>query len=118
MVMLNLHKISLRPPWSIFIICQTPKIIFKSNKIHWKVNTIIYNFHVYTKGQFKTETCEKDARTRNMGCCQSAAHEASKFTHCGGQIYGNMPVFTQKAPISSTQIPNLIGNSTYVYSTA
>ncbi|KEH33639.1 hypothetical protein MTR_3g449740 [Medicago truncatula] len=34
------------------------------------------------------------------------------------QIYGNRPVFTPKAPISSTQIPNLIGNSTYVYSTA
>ncbi len=37
---------------------------------------------------------------------------------CDGQIYGNRPVFTPKAPISSTQIPNLIGNSTYVYSTA
>ncbi|KEH34330.1 hypothetical protein MTR_3g464750 [Medicago truncatula] len=37
---------------------------------------------------------------------------------CDGQIYENRPVFTPKAPISSTQIPNLIGNSTYVYSTA
>ncbi|KEH15964.1 hypothetical protein MTR_0413s0050 [Medicago truncatula] len=30
MVMLNFHKISLRPLWSIFIIYQKPKIIFKS----------------------------------------------------------------------------------------
>ncbi|KEH37808.1 hypothetical protein MTR_2g047962 [Medicago truncatula] len=35
-----------------------------------------------------------------------------------GKIYGKRPVFTPKAPISSTQILNLIGNSTYVYSTA
>ncbi|KEH16145.1 hypothetical protein MTR_0306s0020 [Medicago truncatula] len=33
-----------------------------------------------------------------------------------GKIYGNIPVFTPKAPISSTLIPNLKGNSTYVYS--
>ncbi|KEH23486.1 hypothetical protein MTR_7g083575 [Medicago truncatula] len=79
MVMLNFHKISLRPPWSIFIISQTPKIIFKSNQSHWKAKTIIYNFHVYTKGQFKTETCEKDARTRNRGCCQSAARGARRY---------------------------------------
>ncbi|KEH26080.1 hypothetical protein MTR_6g043970 [Medicago truncatula] len=36
---------------------------------------------------------------------------------CDGQIYGNRLVFTPKAPISSIQIPNLIGNSTYVYPT-
>ncbi|KEH26601.1 hypothetical protein MTR_6g465720 [Medicago truncatula] len=40
------------------------------------------------------------------------------MANCDGKIYGNRPVVTPKAPISSTQIPNLIGNSTYVYSTA
>ncbi|KEH28035.1 hypothetical protein MTR_5g059475 [Medicago truncatula] len=60
---LNFHKISVRPPWSNFIITQKPKIIFTSIKSHWKANKIIYNFHVYTKTQFKAETWEKDART-------------------------------------------------------
>ncbi|KEH19937.1 hypothetical protein MtrunA17_Chr8g0364571 [Medicago truncatula] len=119
MVMLNFHKISLRPPWSIFIISQTPKIIFKSNQCHWKANTIIYNFHVYTKSQFKTETCEKDARTRNRGCCQSAAREASKFTRCGELRRTNLREQTRFHSKSPNFInPNLIGNSTYVYSTA
>jgi hypothetical protein len=53
------RKMSLRPPWSIFIITQKPKIIFKSNQSHWKANKIIYNFHVYTKSQFKTKKGEK-----------------------------------------------------------
>ena len=83
MVTLYFHKISLRLPWSIFIISQTPKTIFMSNQSHWKANIIIYNFHVYTKGKFKTEMCEKDARTRNRECCQSASREASKCTRCG-----------------------------------
>ena len=37
---------------------------------------------------------------------------------CDRQFYGNRPVFTSKTLISSTQIPKLIGNSTYDYSTA
>ena len=37
---------------------------------------------------------------------------------CDRQLYGNRPVFTPKTLISSTQIPKLIGNSTYDYSTA
>ncbi|RHN45453.1 hypothetical protein MtrunA17_Chr7g0231381 [Medicago truncatula] len=36
---------------------------------------------------------------------------------CDEQLYGNRPVFSQKLNFSSTQTPNLIGNSTYVYST-
>ncbi|AES76295.1 hypothetical protein MTR_6g075600 [Medicago truncatula] len=36
---------------------------------------------------------------------------------CDEQPYGNRPVFSQKPNFSSTQTPNLIGNSTYVYST-
>jgi len=34
-----------------------------SNQGYWKNITIIKNFHVHTKDQFKTETCEKDAKT-------------------------------------------------------
>ena len=33
-----------------------------SNQGYWKDITIINNFHVYTKDQYKTETCEKDAK--------------------------------------------------------
>jgi len=51
---LNFQKISVRPPWSIFIITQKPKIIFTSNQSHWKSNKIIYSFYVYTKDQFCT----------------------------------------------------------------
>ncbi|KEH15943.1 hypothetical protein MTR_0422s0010 [Medicago truncatula] len=36
---------------------------------------------------------------------------------CDEQLYGNRPVFSRKPNFSSTQTPNLIGNSTYVYST-
>jgi hypothetical protein len=68
-VMRNFRKISPRPPWSIFIITQKPRIIFKSNQSHWKANKILYNFHVYTENQFKTETCEKDTRMRNREFC-------------------------------------------------
>jgi len=42
-----------------------PQNIFTSTQDHWKDNTIINNFHVYTKGQLKTETCEKDTRMEN-----------------------------------------------------
>ena len=48
--MRNFHKISPRPPLSVFIITQKLKIIFKSNQSH---------FHVYTKSQFKIEKGEK-----------------------------------------------------------
>jgi len=34
-----------------------------SNQGYWKDITIINNFYVYTKDQFKTETWEKDAKT-------------------------------------------------------
>ena len=51
---LNFHKISVRPPSSIFIITQKPKIIFTSHQSHWKANKIIYSLHVYTKDQFCT----------------------------------------------------------------
>ncbi|KEH22279.1 hypothetical protein MTR_7g037575 [Medicago truncatula] len=57
-VVLNFSKISLRPPWSIFLISQKLKIIFKSTQIHWKANKIIYNFHVYTESKFKTKKGE------------------------------------------------------------
>jgi len=40
-----------------------PQKIFTSTQDHWKDKTIINNFHVYTKVQLKTETCEKDTRT-------------------------------------------------------
>jgi len=40
-----------------------PQKIFTSTQDHWKDNTNINNFHVYTKVQLKTETCEKDTRT-------------------------------------------------------
>jgi len=67
MFWVNFHKIPLRPPWSIFIISQKLRIIFKSNQSHWLSISIIYNFHVYPKSQFKTEMGEKGARTRNRG---------------------------------------------------
>ncbi|KEH37889.1 hypothetical protein MTR_2g450660 [Medicago truncatula] len=41
-----------------FIISQKLQIIFKSNQSHWKANSIIYNFHVYTENKFKTEKGE------------------------------------------------------------
>jgi len=37
-----------------------PQKVFTSTQDYWKDNTIINNFHVYTKAQLKTETCEKD----------------------------------------------------------
>ena len=39
-----------------------PQKIFTSTQDHWKDNTIINNFHVYTKVQLKTETCQKDTK--------------------------------------------------------
>jgi len=68
-VMLNFHKILPRPPWSVFITTPNLKIILMSNQSHWKDNSFIQNIHVYTKDQFKTEMCEKDARTRNKENC-------------------------------------------------
>ena len=82
-VMLLFHKILQSRTWSIFIITQNRKIIFKSNQSLWKFNSIIYNFHVYTKSQFKTETYEKDARTWNMEYCHCATHRGEQFTRHG-----------------------------------
>jgi len=39
--MLNFRKISPRPTWSVSIITQNPRNVFKSNQIHWKANKII-----------------------------------------------------------------------------
>jgi len=47
-----------------------PQKIFTSIQDYWKDNAIINNFHVYTKSQLKTETCEKDTRTRKQEICQ------------------------------------------------
>jgi len=54
-----------------------PQKIFTSTQDHWKDNTIINNFHVYTKVQLKTETCEKDTRTRNR---QSSPEQFARRT--------------------------------------
>jgi len=54
---------------------KRPQKIFTSTQDHWKDNTIINNFHVYTKAQLKTETCEKDTRTRNR---QSATEQFAR----------------------------------------
>ncbi|KEH16389.1 hypothetical protein MTR_0200s0020 [Medicago truncatula] len=73
-----------------------------SNKSHWKANTIIYNFHVYTKSQFKTETCEKDARTRNRECCQSEAREASEGCPSDLVLKSGGPItFDSRSEVSS-----------------
>jgi len=40
-VMLSFLKVSPRPTWSVFLITQNPRIIFKSNQSHWKANSII-----------------------------------------------------------------------------
>jgi len=52
-----------------------PQKIFTSTQDYWKDNTIINNFHVYTKAQLKIETCEKDTRTRNW---QSASEKFAR----------------------------------------
>ena len=44
-----------------------------------EANPIISNFHVYFKGQFKTEMYEKDARTRNREWCHCAISLIAKF---------------------------------------
>jgi len=49
--------------------------IFISTQDHWKDKSDINNFHVYDKVQLKTETCEKDTRTRNM---QSATKQFAR----------------------------------------
>jgi len=50
-------------------ILNQPQKIFTSTQDYWKDNTIINNFHVYTKVQLKTETCEKDTRTQKQAVC-------------------------------------------------
>ena len=83
------RKMSLRPPWSIFIITQKPKIIFKSNQSHWKANKIIYNFHVYTKSQFKTKNGAKIV----TACAKSCSDFAKS---CSDYLRMKMQILTQK----------------------
>jgi len=47
-----------------FILNQ-PQKIYTSTQSHWKDKSGINNFHIYDKIQIKTETSEKDTRTRN-----------------------------------------------------
>jgi len=47
-----------------FILNQ-PEKICTSIQSHWKDKSYINNCHVYDKIQFKTETSEKDTKTRN-----------------------------------------------------
>jgi len=57
-----------------FILNQ-PQKICPSTQSHWKDKSDINNFHVYDKIQLKTETSEKDTRTRNR---QSATEQFSR----------------------------------------
>ncbi|KEH16688.1 hypothetical protein MTR_0116s0140 [Medicago truncatula] len=92
-VILNFPKISLKPPWSIFIISQKPEIIFKSNQSHWKANSIIYNFHVYTKSKFKTENGENCEYFPNFPHRKSVADfrgtKIGKSAQQSGADFGN-----------------------------
>jgi len=56
------------------IILNQPQKICTSTQNHWKDKSDINNFHVYDKIQLKTETSEKDTRTRNR---QSATEQFS-----------------------------------------
>jgi len=47
-----------------FILNQ-PQKICTTTQNHWKDKSVINNFHVYFKIHLKTETIEKDTRTRN-----------------------------------------------------
>jgi len=59
-----------------FILNQ-PRKICTSTQSHWKDKSDINNFHVYDKIQLKTETSEKDTRTRNG---ESAAEQFARRT--------------------------------------
>jgi len=80
-VMLSCLQVSQRPTWSIFILNRNPQNIFESNQSHCKANSIIYNFCVYTKDQFKTEMGEKARTTREPKFCPHArlASEHTRF---------------------------------------
>jgi len=57
------------------IILNHSQNICTSTQNHWKDKSVINNFHVYDKIQLKTETCEKDTRTRNR---QSAVEQFAR----------------------------------------
>jgi len=59
-----------------FILNQ-PQKICTSTQNHWKDKLVINNFHIYNKVQLKTETDEKDTRTRNR---QSATKQFARRT--------------------------------------
>ncbi|KEH27867.1 hypothetical protein MTR_5g045385 [Medicago truncatula] len=58
-VMLNFHKISLRFPWSIFIISQEPKIIFTSNQTTGKLTQSSTTFMFTPKANSKQKHVKK-----------------------------------------------------------
>jgi len=111
-IMLSLLKISPRPTWSVFIITQNLKIILMSNQSHWKANTIIQNFHVYTESQFKTKMCEKDTRIRNRDAVTMKL--ASRASHSPWRVMTGCcrekPIFYPKIPILNPLSLNLIPN--------
>jgi len=59
-----------------FILNQSQQFC-TSTQSHWKDKSVINNFHVYDKIQLKTETSEKDTRTRNG---QSATKQFARRT--------------------------------------
>ncbi|KEH25957.1 hypothetical protein MtrunA17_Chr6g0464991 [Medicago truncatula] len=116
--MLNFHNISLRPPWSIFIITQKSfssqtKAIGKLTKLS---KTFMFTPKANSKQKHVKKTQEREtwyAVTRQLVRRVSLLAVAS----CDRKLYGNRPVSSQKPNFSSTQTPNLIGNLTYDYST-
>jgi len=57
--MRNFHKISLRPPWSIFIITHKPKIVFTSNQSHWQLTELSKTFLFTPKANSKQKRVKK-----------------------------------------------------------
>jgi len=109
--MLSFLKISPRPTWSVLIITQNLKIIFKSNQSHWKATQLSKTFLFTPKANSKQKWVKKhkNARTKVL----TAHITRAVHTHVRAK---KGRVYTQPMPCTRTTMLVWQHNFFFVFS--
>ena len=114
--MRNFHKISLRHPWSIFIITQNQKSFSRQTKATEKLTKLSKTFMFIPKANSKQKRVKKTQEHEKEYAATMLLAVAS-WRRANTALCREVRFLTPKTQFSSTLISKLIGNSTYDHST-
>jgi len=114
--MRDFHKISLRPPWSIFIITQKPKLFSRQTQTIGKLTKLSKTFMFTPKANSKQKRVKK-TQEHEKGYAATRLLAVASWRRANTALCREVRFLTPKTQFSSTLIQKLIGNSTYDHST-